>query len=589
MAKQPRIKRLTIARFRGIETLDWCPDGAINLLIGGGDSGKSTVLQAIALLLSPTNSVQVLETDYFNRATADGFSIEAVVEIPAEVGIADFQQALWPWDWDGKAAVLPDPNAENEPANPVFRFRIRGTDELELIWEVVQPNEDVVTLSVGLRRKIGVVRLANDDRNDRDLRLVTGSALDRLLSRGNLKSRINKHVSEANLSTALLKEEKDALAGLSATLKQAGLPHDLDLGLTSSQGLSIGALIGLLADRDGVMLPLASWGAGTRRMSALEVAGATEAATRLTVIDEIERGLEPYRLRQLIAKLLKDGNQCFVTTHSPVAIAAATDAALWFMDAKGKIGALPRSKILQQQRRDPETFLAKLPIIAEGLTEVGFLQFLLRNAFVAAPEDHGIRVCDGGGNDAMLGLLVALRDAGLLLGAFCDDEGTAAGRWKGISQALGPRFFQWRIGCLEENIIAHVKDADLLSLAYEPDGAGGRRLRTLADRLGGLPAEGEGGILAACGAVGQRLPKLRAIIVAAATGDKEGAPDEQTGKDWAKHSQLWFKSLQGGRELASRMVELGVWPKLEQELLPFVNALRGTLGQPPLKQGALKL
>lgn len=336
------------------------------------------------------------------------------------------------------------------------------------------------------------------------------------------------------------------------------------------------------------MLPLASWGAGTRRMSALEVAGATEAATRLTVIDEIERGLEPYRLRQLIAKLAEEGNQCFITTHSPVAIAAATDAALWFIDAKGKIGALPRDKIAQQQRRDPETFLAKLPIIAEGVTEVGFLRFLLRNAFVAAPEDHGIRVCDGGGSEAMLGLLLALRDAGLVLGAFCDDEGKSPGRWKSNGQALGPRFFQWRSGCLEENIIAHVEDADLLSLAYETDGSGGRRLRTLADRLG-LQAKDEASILAACGTAEQRFTKLRSIIVAAAIGDKEGAPDEQTGKDWAKHSQLWFKSMRGGRELATKMVELGVWPKLEQELLAFVNALRATLRQPALAPGMLKL
>jgi putative ATP-dependent endonuclease of OLD family len=184
--------------------------------------------------------------------------------------------------------------------------------------------------------------------------------------------------------------------------------------------------------------------------------------------------------------------------------------------------------------------------------------------------------------------LLALRDAGLVLGAFCDDEGKSPGRWKSIGQALGPRFFQWRSGCLEENIIAHVEDADLLSLAYETDGSGGRRLRTLADRLG-LQAKDEASILAACGTAEQRFTKLRSIIVAAAIGDKEGAPDEQTGKDWAKHSQLWFKSMRGGRELATKMVELGVWPKLEQELLAFVNALRATLRQPALAPGMLKL
>src|SRR5258705_13479301 len=154
LGKQPRIKSLAIERFRGIERLDWRPDDAVNFLIGGGDSGKSTVLHAIALLFSPTNSVQVLETDYFNRSTREGFSIEAVMEIPVEVGIADLQQSLWPWDWNGKAAILPDPNTENEPGNPVFRFRVRGTDELELVWEVAQPNEEVVALSAGLRRKI---------------------------------------------------------------------------------------------------------------------------------------------------------------------------------------------------------------------------------------------------------------------------------------------------------------------------------------------------------------------------------------------------------------------------------------------------
>lgn len=587
MANQPRIASLAIRRFRGIEVLDWRPNAGINVVIGGGDSGKSTVLHAIALLFSPTNAVQVLETDYFNRWTGDGFSIEAVVDIPPEVGIADFS-SLWPWEWDGSAAILPDPEAEMELGHPVFRFRVRGTEELELLWEVVQPNEEIAALPTGLRRRIGVVRLANDDRNDRDLRLVTGSALDRLLSKGNLKSRLNKQVAETDLSAALLEDETKALEILGTTFQGAGLPHGLELGLTSSQGLSIGALIGLLADKSGVKLPLASWGAGTRRMSALQVAGVTEAASRITVIDEIERGLEPYRLRQLLAKLVKDGGQSFVTTHSPVAIRATTNAALWFIDAKGAIGALPTAAIAQQQTRDPETFLAKLPIIAEGVTEVGFLRFLLRHAFVAAPEDHGIRICDGGGNESMLGLLMALRDAGLTLGAFCDNEGKSTGRWKSVGEALGPKCFQWRIGCLEENVIAHVEDASLFSLARDPEGASGERLRTLADRLG-LQAKDEDSILAACGPHEQRFSKLRSVIVAAATGGKEGAPDNDTAKDWAKHSQRWFKSEEGGYELGRKMVELGVWPKLEPELLPFVNALRAALGQPALADGRLEL
>jgi putative ATP-dependent endonuclease of the OLD family len=65
---------------------------------------------------------------------------------------------------------------------------------------------------------------------------------------------------------------KEALASLDKELKSAALPHGVKLGLTTSQGLSIGALIGILANKDGVPLPLASCGAGTRRMTALEIA-----------------------------------------------------------------------------------------------------------------------------------------------------------------------------------------------------------------------------------------------------------------------------------------------------------------------------
>ncbi|MGY3494393.1 hypothetical protein [Bradyrhizobium sp. USDA 4502] len=229
MTKQPRIKSLAIRRFRGVEALDWRPSAGINVLLGGGDSGKSTVLHAIALLFSPTNAVQVLETDYFNRSTGEGFSIEAVVDIPPEVGIADFS-SLWPWEWNGSVAVLPDPDAEKEPNHPVFRFRVRGTEELELVWEVVQPNAEIAALSTGLRRRIGVVRLANDDRNDRDLRLVTGSALDRLLSKGNLKSRLNSQVAETDLSGALLEEETIALEALGTTFERQGCRTTSSLG-----------------------------------------------------------------------------------------------------------------------------------------------------------------------------------------------------------------------------------------------------------------------------------------------------------------------------------------------------------------------
>jgi len=44
----PLILRLTIERFRGIETLIWYPEPGVNVILGGGDVGKTTILDAIA-------------------------------------------------------------------------------------------------------------------------------------------------------------------------------------------------------------------------------------------------------------------------------------------------------------------------------------------------------------------------------------------------------------------------------------------------------------------------------------------------------------------------------------------------------------
>jgi len=59
----PLIRRLTIERFRGIEKLDWFPEPGVNVILGGGDVGKTTILDAIALLLSPTNTTVLSEAE----------------------------------------------------------------------------------------------------------------------------------------------------------------------------------------------------------------------------------------------------------------------------------------------------------------------------------------------------------------------------------------------------------------------------------------------------------------------------------------------------------------------------------------------
>ena len=197
MAQTTRIFKLTIQRFRGIRSLTWLPAKGMNVILGGGDVGKTTVLEAIALLLSPSNTAVISEADYWARDSAQEFVIEAVMTLPDATGIGSQNTFAWPWAWNGQDAIAPSADGEGDlpaPGEPVYRVRVRGTTELELAWEVMQPNDEFDHFSTAVRRRIGLVRMSADERNDRDLRLVYGSALDRLLADNALRARIGKQV-----------------------------------------------------------------------------------------------------------------------------------------------------------------------------------------------------------------------------------------------------------------------------------------------------------------------------------------------------------------------------------------------------------
>jgi putative ATP-dependent endonuclease of the OLD family len=459
------IRRLVIERFRGIKSLKWSPAAGLNIVLGGGDVGKTTILEAIGLLLSPTNPSTLSDTDYHGRSIESGFSIEADILLPPDCDIDHQLKPSWPWHWDGMQAVAPSAETEiSALETPVYRVRVRGTEDLELIYEIVQPDGTTDPLSVALRRSIGLVRLGGDDRNDRDLRLVQGSALDRLLGDKNLRSRMANELSKGNVTEQLTDDARKALVLLDGVFRTEKLPDGLDLAVTGSPGASIASMVGLTAASTGVQLPLASWGAGTRRLSALTIAAQNHGDAPITLVDEIERGLEPYRQRLLIEKLQSAPAQAFVTTHSPAVIAAASEASFWYVDHVGNIGPLDAKKIARHRATDPAAFLSRLAVINEGETEVGFNRDILERAVGGDLLRHGIHMSDGGGHENTLGLIEALCEGRLSFGCFADDEGTHPMRWAAVSETQGPLVFRWASGCLEENIIAAVPDAKLEAL-----------------------------------------------------------------------------------------------------------------------------
>ena len=546
--------------------LVWKPMRGMNLILGGGDIGKTTILEAIALLLSPAAGATALDTDYYARRVEEGFSIHAVLSLPSESGITKQSKHFWPWRWDGEQAVIPTENADGaSQVEAVYCLQVQGTPDLELQYEILQPNGETEHLSAGLRRELGLVRLAGDDRSDRDLRLVQGSALDRLLSDRTLRARLASELTKTNPTDVLLDAPKQVLKELDAAFQRKNLPTELELAITGGPGFSVAALIGLTANRDGTRLPLASWGAGTRRFAALAIASQNQGEAPITLVDEIERGLEPYRQRVLVESLQEAKSQVFVTTHSACAISAASNAALWYIDHDNNIGLLSSEEINRHKRNDPEAFLAKLTIVAEGITEAGFATVLLEKSLGGSLQHFGIHVTDGHGHDSALGLLEALCKAGMQFGAFIDNEGRSPTRWARLTDSFGGLLFRWQNGCTEENVLRCIPNNRIQELLDEVEKTG-ERLRALADRLK-IPDKSFSALAATAG------ERLKTVVRDAALGEVPADVTEDR-RRFESHRKLFFKSFEGGCELATKVFALHIWPDLKAELMPFCNAVR---------------
>lgn len=430
-----------------------------------------------------------------------------------------------------------------------------------------------------------MVRLSGDDKNDRDLRLVYGSALDRLISKNNLRAKISAVVSQLSINDQLDEDSEKALAELDKELCDAALPSSISLGLAGGSGISIGALIGLFAKSTDVSLPLTSWGAGTRRMASLRVAAARSTDVQLTLVDEIERGLEPYKLRQFLRQLQDSKQQVFATTHSPIAVAASSESQLWYVDAACSIGGLDRKKIQCQQERDPETFLSKVAVLVEGETEQGFVNEILTTVFSREPLNFGVRVCLAQGDDQLLALLEQMQEANIAVCGFADNDGKKVERWSAIKNSMGDSLFQWKEGCIESNLLPLIPNEKIEELFCDSDGQfDGYRLRTVAERLGGA---GDKSFESLLELAGNCRATLKGHILSAATGDTsdineaESTKKKALAKAWKKHARNWYKTADGsgGRELLRLLIRHKKWSGVEPQIRPFVNAILELLGR----------
>lgn len=478
-----QIRQFKVSNFRGISALDWKPGSPFCCLIGAGDCGKSTLLDAVEAALS-SRWVSFTEPDFLNCDTSNPIVIEATIGELSGALKSDERLGLYIRGWMAAGELRDEPEDDDEP---VLTVRLTVDATMEPAWELVCDRvEDPRTLSNRDRALFGLVRLAGEDA--RHLAWGQGSVLARLTgdnkeAAARLAEAYRTARASANLGEIESLADAAALAerfakGLGAYVEGVYEPG-LELGRS---GLSSGSIA--LHDT-GIPLRLA--GLGTRRLATLAIQKSAIAEGAIVLIDEIEHGLEPHRIIGAIAQLKADQakaleerkptGQILVTTHSDVALGEAGADSLRVVQTVRPRRATAISRpsspdpIRPLMRFAPRALFARRILVTEGNTELGLL-LGLREDWPARHggrpiEQLGAAIADGNGEQAS-SLALALAGLGYPTAMFRDSDTTLAPATVAALAAAGVPVFEYGGGLNTEQAIFSAANDELVQalLAY---------------------------------------------------------------------------------------------------------------------------
>lgn len=392
------IKRLKINNFRGIKELNWKLTNKFICLIGPGDSTKTTILDAIEWALYPYWNINVNDCDFYNCDVNNNIKIE--------ITIGDFPDELIKEENYG---LFLRKDIENEQENDeptdeeVFlTIRLEINKYYEQEWTVVNNRTEGKKISVKDRMKLRVGRIG--EYFYKDFNLGRNSVLkkygDNLDDLDKIILNIYRKLKDG-IDISEEEELKKIIENISDATKEYGIaPNNLFNAKIDIKNSELG--YSNINIYDG-QVPVVSKGTGTKRLmsSAMNISRLNKDACIL--IDEIEYGLEPYRLRRLIRNLYnsKEERQIIFTSHSPVSIVEINSSNIVICRSNnGKTECIDVPNQLQSTVRViPEALLSRKVIVTEGKTELGLIRSLDRkwgqdDKFI---EYYGVSIVDGNG------------------------------------------------------------------------------------------------------------------------------------------------------------------------------------------------
>ena len=372
-----KIHELTIKNFRCIKTFSQKFNKDFICLIGRGDTGKTTILDAIACVLSPNRKMSFYDNDFYNGEVIEPIEIEVTItDLPQKILIEDkYGLLIRGIDADGN---IQDDIEENHIKALTINLKIEK--DLEPQWTVVNNRQDPKRISAYDREKFNMFMIA--DYIDRHFSWNKGNPLYALLSTTQNHEESDNVVIEAlrEAKTKIDTNEFSALVGITEKVKEISSDFGVDLSgaNTTIDFRDISIKDGRVCLHDGGV-PFRLKGKGSKRLISIAIQCLLVQNGGVLLVDEVEQGLEPDRVKQLIRILEKKNNgQIFITTHSSEVITELDAERLSIIKSKDGdiIMSEPGANFQDVIRACPEAEYAKKVIMCEGKTELGICRAL---------------------------------------------------------------------------------------------------------------------------------------------------------------------------------------------------------------------
>lgn len=470
-----RIVHLHIQNFRSIEDAEFLlPENVV--LVGDNNSGKSTILEAIDLVLGPARIKQrpvidehdFYEGRYIAEEGEEGGDV-APVEIRVEatvIGLNDEQETRFLhniefWDVD-EECILDTPPAERTNDESVVRaLRVvfvgsynEEEDDFEGATYFMSPESDsgqLESFRTQDKRFCGFLFLRTLRTGSRALSLEHGSLLDIILRLREKRVQIWEDVISELREVGVAEDEE---LGLSSTLVEvqkklrsfiptewAEDPHIRVSDLTrESLRRVLTVFMASGSEDDAYAVPFRKQGTGTINMLVFALLSmiADEKQKVIFAMEEPEIAIPPYTQKRVIESVQESSSQVLLTSHSPYVIEEfPPEHVVVLQRNEGSLtltpSSLPPTVKMKAYRREMRTrfceaLLARRVLIVEGRTEYDALPAAARRLASLYPEEHrsleslGVAVVDAETDSQVVPLIMFFNQLGKTAFAVFDKQ-----------------------------------------------------------------------------------------------------------------------------------------------------------------------